>query len=248
MLRKLVVLMALAFVLAIFTVGCSDSDKTVNPLPVVVDDNSEIHDPPTDSSLDGSRNPEPQALATGYPNYSFCLNVPWMKQMPPKNSSDSDDRAWKLTNNCGQAVCVMLGGYFNNGVVAPWVIDEENRWLHYPLPYGYGTSASTLVSLLWNFHAVHAIEYHSVGANVLDVINEVVNNRRPTIVCVTIKKGVLVPRGTVDSRTHWVLAVGWDGEVVLHDPGTSSGRFIHYTIAEFRASWAFNYCYIPTWK
>jgi len=48
MLRKLVVLMALAFGLALLTVGCSDSDKTINSLPIVVDDGSEIHDPPTD--------------------------------------------------------------------------------------------------------------------------------------------------------------------------------------------------------
>ena len=155
--------------------------------------------------------------------------------MPPKNPSHTDAQVWTRTNNCGQVVGAMLGEYFNNWAITPWVIDEENRWLGFPLPYGSGTSSSTFRSLLWGFHLVHSAEYH--GQHVDDIINEVVNNRRPTVACVAIKNGNLVPRGTSGSRSHWVLVVGWDSRVILHDPGTRYGRYRAYSVSAFEASW-----------
>lgn len=37
---------------------------------------------------------------------------------------------------------------------------------------------------------------------------------------------------------HFVLLVGWDSRIIVHDPGTSSGRFKAYTVKDFDASWA----------
>ena len=130
------------FATMILTSGCADERAVNLPDRLAIDE-----------VVNQTENPEPPVLAS-YPNYSFSLSVPWLCQMPPKNPSHTDAQAWARTNNCGQAVGAMLGGYFNNGAVAPWVIDEENRWLGFPLPYGSGTSSSTLRSLLWGFHLI----------------------------------------------------------------------------------------------
>ncbi len=171
-----------------------------------------------------------------YPNYCFQLNVPFLVQLPPGTD-------WNKTNNCGQAVCVMLGGYYNNGAVASWVIDSENDWLGCPKPYGCGTGSGTLQSLLSGFHGLRSSVYYGRYAD--DVINEVANGR-PTIVGCMISGGRLVSSG---GRAHWALAVGWDGNVILHDPGTNSGRYIRYSVAAFEASWATqSKIYIPVYR
>jgi len=167
----------------------------------------------------------PLSKAASYPSYSFCLNVPWMSQLPTGTD-------WNKTNNCGQTCCVMLGGYFNHGSVAPWVIDAENRWLRYPTPYGNTTGPSTLRNLLWGFHRLRS-QYH-VGNEPDDVVMEGTRGR-PVIV------GVRTRMSPSGGRAHWMLFVGYSGNYMyFHDPGRSSakrGRFVRYTIDEFRRSW-----------
>lgn len=187
---------------------------------------------------------EPKGSIEGaYPNYCFYLNVPWMSQLPPGTN-------WSLTNNCGQAVCVMLGGYFNNGIVAPGIIDAENDWLHCPRPYGCTTGAGTLQYLLSGFHALRSASYIGNGPD--DVVMEGARGR-PVIVGV---RTYMSPSG---GRPHWMLFVGWDGTYMyFHDPGRSQpgngdpatgGRFVHYTTGEFYSSWNNQgRKYIPVWK
>lgn len=171
-----------------------------------------------------------------YPNYCFQLNVPFLVQLPPGTD-------WSKTNNCGQACCAMLGGYYNNGAVASWVIDSENDWLHCPKPYGCTTGSATLQSLLSGFHGLRSSVYYGAGAD--DVINEVAKGR-PTIVGVMISGGRLVGSG---GRLHWALAVGWDGNIILHDPGTNSGRYIRYSVSAFELSWKTQQkIYIPVYR
>lgn len=169
------------------------------------------------------------------------LYVPFLPQVPPGD--------WGGTRNCGQACAVMLGGYFNNGAVASWVIDSENDWMKCDKPNGCYTSSSSLANLLWGFHRLSCRTYY--GRTVDDVLNEVVNNGNPTIVGVRISGGRLTSdpkKGTA----HWALAVGYDGyrnEIILNDPGTTSGRNIHYSVSAFDASWATqNRVYMPVWK
>jgi len=169
----------------------------------------------------------------GYPPYSFGLSVPFIKQVPPGD--------WDNTKNCGQACGVMLGGYYNGGAVADWVIIAENRWLRrftgntrYLNDNGWYTNFSgknTLGNLLYHFHALRTIVYY--GNQPDDIINEVAHGR-PVLAGVRIKDGKLVGSG---GTSHWVLVVGWDGRIVIHDPGTSSGRYKRYSIAAFRDSW-----------
>lgn len=195
-----------------------------------------------DLCSDGSNDYTP--IIADYPSWCFSLNVPWMSQMPPKNSSDSDERAWQLTNNCGQACCVMLGGYYNNGYVAPWVIDAENNWLGCSTPYGCGTGASTLQNLLTGFHHLRS-EYH-VGNEPDDVVLEG-SRGRPVIV------GVRTRMQSSGGRSHWMLFVGWDRTYMyFHDPGRSQpsgGRFVRYTVSQFRSSWRVEgRKYIPVYR
>lgn len=206
----------------------------------------------------GKRDENPVALSSGdengplqpsvdrsYPQYSFFLNVPWMAQVPPGT--------WAGTKNCGQACGVMLGGYYNKGAVAPWVITAENQLLYnltgesqYLQPNGWYTGGTRLWAfreMLRRFHGLQTAAYNGNRAD--DVVNEVARGR-PVIVGVMIKDGRIVPSGGVP---HWALAVGWDGRIILHDPGSSGGAFRPLTVAEFEATWATQQkIYIPVWK
>jgi hypothetical protein len=45
------------------------------------------------------------------------------------------------------------------------------------------------------------------------------------------------------------LAIGWDGRVILHDPGSSSGAYRALSVATFEATWSTQgKIYIPVWK
>jgi hypothetical protein len=169
----------------------------------------------------------------------------WIRQWPPGGSTG--------TKNCGQACGVMLGGYFNHGHVEPWVITAENDYLadrfndqRYRAPTGWYTNFSgrnTLGTMLNEFHALHYSVYNGNGPD--DVVMEMAHGR-PVICGVMIKNGRLVDHGGV---AHWVLAVGWDGLIWLHDPGTSRGRYIWYTLGDFERSWATQgKIYVPVWK
>ena len=166
-----------------------------------------------------------------YPSSCFALPVPWMSQMPPKNPNHSDEYAWTQTNNCGQACCAMLGGYYNNGSTAPWVIDAENDFLHHPKPYGNTTGASTLQYLLREFHALNSNSF--VGNGPDDVVMEGARGR-PVIVGVR-------TRMQLTGRPHWMLFVGLDGNYMyFHDFGRSraqDGRYVRYTVNQFWQCW-----------
>ncbi|MFH0853723.1 MAG: C39 family peptidase [bacterium] len=166
----------------------------------------------------------------GYPQYCFYLNVPWMSQLPPGTD-------W-TTNNCGQACCAMLGGYFNHGSTQSWVIDAENDFLHCARPYGCEIGAGTLQYLLREFHALNSSYYHGNGAD--DVVMEGAHGR-PVIV------GVRTYMST-NGRPHWMLFIGWDGTYMyFNDPGRSTewgpswnpwsrGRY-RCTPSKFYSSW-----------
>ena len=173
-------------------------------------------------------------LLADYPGYCFHLNMRWLRQFPPGDQYN--------TKNCGQACGVMLGGYFNNGYVEPWVITAENQFLadrlddsRFDSPNGWYTNFSgrnALGILLTEFHGLHYTVYYGNRAN--DVINEVAHGH-PVICGVMIKKGRIVSSG---GTAHWVLAVGWNGNVILHDPGSSYGCYRQISVSDFEASWA----------
>ena len=147
----------------------------------------------------------------------------------------------------------MLGGYFNRGAVASWVITEENRWLashtgdsRYLTANGWYTGGSRLGAyrqMLKSFHGFNTQVHY--GATPEDVVAEI-QRGRPVICGVMIKGGRLVSSGGV---SHWVLATGWDGRVILNDPGTTSGRMIRYSLDDFDKSWKTQgRIYIPVFK
>jgi hypothetical protein len=147
----------------------------------------------------------------------------------------------------------MLGGYFNNGYVEPWVITDENHYLanrfndpRYNDPNGWYTNftgQNRLGTMLTEYHALRYSVYHGNGPD--DVVMEMTHSR-PVICGVMINQGRLVDHG---GQAHWVLAVGWDGRIFLHDPGTKSGRYIWYSLGDFERSWATQgKAYVPVWK
>jgi hypothetical protein len=151
----------------------------------------------------------------------------------------------------------MLGGYFNNGAVASWVIDAENRMLRdltgdtrYLQPNGWytgGTRMGAYREMIRRFHNLQTNLYYSVPdphgfGNVADIIWEVANGH-PVIAGVMISGGRIVSSGGV---AHWVLVVGWDGNVILNDPGTTNGRYLRITPDAFERSWRTqNLVYLP---
>jgi len=187
----------------------------------------------TDTEQDTTISP----VAATMPSSCFVLPVPWLPQIPPGD--------WSNTKNCGQAVAVMLGGYFNHGTLAAWVITEENKWLaahfndnRYLSPNGWYTgqdNAAPLRELLWNFHALAAPYYQ--GSTAADVVWEGARGK-PVIV------GVKTNMGTTIGVSHWMLFVGWDGKYMYFaDPGHSyrsnyGGSYFRYTVTQFEASWA----------
>ena len=194
----------------------------------------------TDSSAEIPTKNLLQQIATAYPPACFVLNVPWIKQFPPGDQSN--------TKNCGQACGVMIGGFFNNGTVASWVITSENSWLaailhdsRYLDPNGWYTNFTGTNALGKLLNQYHAVRYSVMCAASVEVlINQVYNSRRPVLVGVMISGGRLVRTGGV---AHWALVVGWDGcNVILNDPGTKDGNFIRYSVSTFNASWATQSC------
>ncbi len=184
-------------------------------------------------------------LPRAYPQYSFYLPIRWIRQWPPGDMGN--------TKNCGQACGVMLGGYFNHGYVEPWVITAENNYLasrfndpRFLDPNGWYTNFSgrnALGTMLTEFHALRYSVYHGNGPD--DVVAEMAHGR--TVICgVMIKRGILVGSG---GQAHWVLAVGWDGSIYLHDPGTSNGRYLRCPLGDFSRTWATQgNIYVPVWK
>ena len=176
----------------------------------------------------------PAGAPGGYPNYCFMLSVPFIVQVPPGD--------WTNTKNCGQACAVMVGGYFNGSSVNSSAISAQNSYLYsitgdsrYKDANGWYTGGSKLwvyQSLLSNYHHLKNTVRYGSSAN--DVVNELTWGH-PVICGVMIKGGRLVSSGGV---SHWTLAIGWDSNIIFNDPGTSSGRYIRYSISAFEASWA----------
>lgn len=177
-----------------------------------------------------------------YPPYSISLNVPFLKQVPPGD--------WANTKNCGQTCLVMLGGYFNGTPVNSSRITAHNSWLamytgdsRYNQANGWYTSDTLLRDMLAQYHGLGSARYY--GSTPQDVVNQLTYGR-PCIVGVRISGGRLVSSGGV---AHWALVVGWDGDIIVNDPGSSSGNHRRYSIATFDASWATSgRKYIPVWN
>lgn len=177
-----------------------------------------------------------------FPPYSFSLNVPFVTQVPPGD--------WANTKNCGQTCAVMLGGYFKGSAVNSTAITSQNTWLatytrdtRYNQANGWYTSLSQLKALLGQKHGLQTS--YPACASLEQLIN-VVASGKPCIVGVKISGGKLVSSGGVD---HWALVVGWNGNVIVNDPGSSSGNHRSYSVAAFDASWATSgRSYMAVWR
>lgn len=190
-----------------------------------------------------------QLQTEAYPQYCFALNVPWLCQYPPGDMYN--------TKNCGQACGAMLGGYYNNGAVNGNVITAENSYLarafndsRYLNPNGWYTNfyqntggRDELGLLLRNFHGLRYSVYFGHAPD--DVVQEVAHGR-PVIVGVMISGGRLVATNGVP---HWALAVGWNGNVILNDPGSVSGHYRQLSVSDFDRTWATQgRVYVPVYR
>ncbi|MBU1202625.1 C39 family peptidase [Patescibacteria group bacterium] len=166
-----------------------------------------------------------------YPPYSFSLRVPFLTQVPPGD--------WLNTKNCGQTCAVMLGGYFNNSPVNSSQITAQNVWLAnytgnscYNRANGCDTSIYRLKTLL---EQKHKLRTSYPACSTLEQLINIVASGKPCVVGVMIKSGNLVSSG---GYPHWAIVVGWNGNVIINDPGSSRGNHRSYSIAAFDASWA----------
>lgn len=176
--------------------------------------------------------PKPGAQPNAMPTKCFLLNVPWMPQVAPGD--------WDHTKNCGQACCVMMGGYYNGGVMQPWVIRAENGWLGYPASWiengdPGGTGQDRLLRLLQGFHHLNSTIYQGTAAEQVVAWGAM---GMPVIVGVR-------TRMTTNGAPHWMVFTGWDGTYMyFNDPGRSS-MSADWTAGHFRcrpdqfyASWS----------
>jgi len=165
---------------------------------------------------------------------SYYIDVPHITQVPPGD--------WQNTKNCGQACAVMLGGYFNSSPVNSTAITAQNTWLYYDTSdsnfldsngyYTGGTYGPNFVDLLEEYHGLTAACY--TGGTMDDIFDSGCDGD-PVIVMIHISEGQLVTSGGV---AHWAIVVGCDGyNIVLTDPGTSSGDGIYYDLDDFEDSW-----------
>lgn len=234
-------LMLAVITLAVMTfVGCQNTDMPSNEITGVQEENP-------DTLNSGFKGDNPQI--SGYPPYCFGLNVPLLAQVPPGNWSPNPPGSNNFTHNCGQTCCVMLSGYFNGTAVNSTAITAENTWLAsytgnqtYNQPNGWDTNTSQLNALLWQKHNLHSSV--NVGTTLDQVINTVASGK-PCIASVRISGGNLVPSG---GYGHWVIVVGWNGNVIINDPGCGVVRR-SYSVSAFNASWtAGGKYYMPVWK
>lgn len=198
---------------------------------------------------------EQRALA-GYPNYCFSLRVPWLCQVPPGdwsiNAPGPDGVSPNRTKNCGQTCCTMLGGYFKGRPVNATQITGLNSWLarttgnswyNDPAGNGYYTNfsgANTLGRLLSDYYGLRYGP--ACGTDPSAVVNQAAAGK-PCIVGVMIGKvwqnGQWVSRlVSSGGAAHWAIVTGWDGNIILNDPGTTAGSGIRYSVSAFDASWA----------
>jgi len=173
-----------------------------------------------------------QSYASGC---SYYLPVPFLKQVPPGD--------WTNTKNCGQTCAVMLGGYFNKTAVTSTQITAQNTWLanythdtRYNNANGWYTGGSSIGAyrtLLSQVHHLNSFVYN--GSSFDDILNYGCDGF-PVIAGVMISGGNLVSSGGL---AHWVIVVGYDGcNVIINDPGSSSGNARRYSLATFVASWS----------
>lgn len=188
---------------------------------------------PTTSVQPGGEDPGVPSgqVDKAYPPYSFSLNVPYLRQWPP---GDKDN-----TKNCGQTCAVMLGGYYNNSPLGSTQITAQNTWLatytgdfRFNQANGWYTSLYQQKALLEQKHNLHT-SYPSCST--LEQLINIVASGKPCIVGVMIKEGNLVSSGGI---AHWAIVVGWNGNVIVNDPGSSYGNHRSYSVAAFNASWA----------
>ncbi|MDP2812146.1 MAG: C39 family peptidase [bacterium] len=166
-----------------------------------------------------------------YPPYSFSLNVPYLRQWPPGDRYD--------TKNCGQTCAVMLGNYYNNSPLNSSQITAQNSWLatytgdlRYNQANGWYTSTGQLRALL---EQKHRLRTSYPACTTLEQLISIVASGKPCIVGVRINDGNLVSSG---GRAHWAIVVGWNGNVIVNDSGSSYGNHRSYSVAAFDASWA----------
>ncbi len=181
----------------------------------------------------------PAAGTAATPNKSFGYNVPFLSQKA--------NGTWDKSMNCGPTCCIMADGFLRGTPVNNARIDEANVWLKknvdagFAVPNGHprGASAADMTALMTRSYGLRVEKKY--GKSVDDVINDVAGGKLAIVGCHMKQVGglpTLVGSGGVG---HWVLVVGWDGKVIVHDPGTDwpdKGKFRAYTVAAFDASWA----------
>lgn len=176
------------------------------------------------------------------------LPVPFLPQVPPGDINN--------TKNCGQACAMMLKGYYGNYCPSSGSITDANRWLatkfndsRYNDPNGWYTNFQGRNALGILLTEYCGLRCGPASGRDVQAIRSELDRGRPVIVGVMIRSGRLTDTG---GDAHWAIAIGWDAgtqQIILNDPGTSSGSQKRYSVADFDRSWATQgRVYAPVWK
>lgn len=175
----------------------------------------------------------------------YSLSVPHLLQVPPGD--------WNNTKNCGQTCVVMLRDHFDyyySGSSSQ--ITAQNTWLACNTgdsrfvadANGYYTTQQNLKDLLYYNHSLYSqIKWASSIYSMLAYIEA----GKPCLAYVRTNMGT-----TSSSPEHWVLVVGRSGSnVIVNDPGSSSGNHKSYPFSTFVASWTSHsraWLYMPVYN
>jgi hypothetical protein len=154
--------------------------------------------------------------------------------------SQSPPGDWKDNLNCGPASAIMTAAQYLNFAPATDDIKMVLDWLYadnYIEPQlnaeyydGNVTSSSQLVNILTGYYQLTPVVKRN--KNDLEMLAAKLKKGNPIIVGVNVEMNP-------NKMGHFMVVVGSnDSEVIVHDPGKTSGAFQHYSKAQFAGSWA----------
>ncbi|MFH0988357.1 MAG: papain-like cysteine protease family protein [Parcubacteria group bacterium] len=167
---------------------------------------------------------------------SFTLQrVPFVAQTLPGD--------WTRSRNSGLAVVAMLAGYelsfqpTSDDVrkIVRWMYDRQSLLRQAGADYfdGNAMTLSQLETILNEFYQLRASFWHyGYPESNRAFIRSLLRTGQPLVVSVT-------ERMNQFGATHYVLVVGaTNDEVIVHDPGSATGGFRHYSWERFENAWA----------
>lgn len=177
---------------------------------------------------------------------SILLDVPYLHQGMPSKYTGRSRVIWD--NNCGQTSCVMVEAYYKKSEARVERVIEVNRVTGVKAgdPILASGEKSYTFGKSTNFSDYSRILGEMMGlgnpiigeSGTLNDVKRVLAKGNPVIVVLNVR----YKKGGAPQKTdfHAVVIIGYDdenGEIIIHDPGTSNGKEARYGYDEFERNY-----------